>query len=352
MEVLRFDFNGTSGDFKRTPQGFLRVNARLSKVGIFDYHTTREYRSDAEVFRADSLESLQGAPVTDRHPSENSDQSFLTPANAKKLMVGITEKVERDGDYLKGSLIIFHEDAIKAIESGERKEISLGYRCEIDPTPGTHNGEPYDAIQKNIIVNHVALGPKGWGRAGADCSIRTDSQTTNKGNSPMSEVVRLDGVDIALTADNILSLFTEKKRLVLELTGRLDAIGLELEKERAIRAELEKPENIDAKVKSRMNLIEKCRRILGGDFNLEGMTDEELKVACIKKAHPDLDISGREQSYTDGMFDALSGQEVRNDSLLNTRQALNEEQIQRNYENWVKSSAKLWTLPLAGSARS
>ncbi len=69
-EVLRFDFNGSSGEFKRTPQGFLRVNARLTKVGIFKYDGGREYRSEEEVFRVDSLVSLKGAPVTDLHPSE------------------------------------------------------------------------------------------------------------------------------------------------------------------------------------------------------------------------------------------------------------------------------------------
>lgn len=126
MEVLRFDFNGSSGEFKRTAQGFLRVKARLSKTGIFDYRTAREYRSFEEVFRADSLESLQGAPVTDRHPSESSDQSFVTPDNVKNHMIGITQSVERDGDYLKGSLLAFNEDAIKGIECGQLKEISLG----------------------------------------------------------------------------------------------------------------------------------------------------------------------------------------------------------------------------------
>lgn len=169
----------------------------------------------------------------------------------------------------------------------------------------------------------------------------------------MSEVVRLDGVDIALTADNILSLFAEKKRQVQEITGRLDAIGLELEKEKAARAELEDPKAIDIKVQSRMKLLEKCSRILGSDFNLDGMTDEELKVACIKKAHPDLDLSCKEQSYTDGMFDALSSQEIRNDSLLSTRQALSQEQKANNaYDKWLESTSKLWSIPLTGSARS
>lgn len=351
MDVLRFDFNGSSGEFKRTSQGFLRVNARLSRVGIFGYQTSREYRSPEEVFREDSLQSLKGAPVTDRHPSESSDQGFLTPANAKELMVGITEDVERDGDYLKGSLIIFHEDVIKAIESGERKEISLGYRCEVDPTPGTFNGEAYDAIQKNIIVNHVAIGPKGWGRAGADCSIRTDSHT-NKGTPNMSEVVRLDGVDVALTADSILALFAEKKRQLAEVTGRLDAMGLELEKEKAARAELEDPKAIDSKVQSRVKLLEKCRQILG-ETDLDGKTDEELKILCIKKVYPELDVSAQDPSYVDGILFAISGREERNDSLINTRQALSQEQKSNNaYERWVEQTAKLWTSPLSGSVRS
>src|SRR5690606_19833524 len=125
--------------------GFLRVNARLTKSGVFSYDSGREYRSEEEVFRADSLESIKGAPVTDLHPSEKSNDHFLTPANAKHHIIGITESVERDGPYLNGSLIIFHEDAIKAIEAGERKEISLGYKCRLEPTPGAVNGEAYDA---------------------------------------------------------------------------------------------------------------------------------------------------------------------------------------------------------------
>ena len=138
--VFRLDFNGHYSDFKRTPQGFLRVNARLTKTGIFSYDHRREYRPDEEVFKADSLESLKGAPVTDLHPSERGGGVVLTPTNAKTYIVGLTESINRDGPYLKGSLIIFHEDTIKAIESGERKEISLGYQCQINPTPGVYNG--------------------------------------------------------------------------------------------------------------------------------------------------------------------------------------------------------------------
>ena len=355
MEVLRFDFNGSSGEFKRTPQGFLRVKARLTKTGIFAYHNQREFRPEDEVFRADSLESLKGAPVTDLHPAEKGEDSFLTPVNAKDHIVGITENVERDSQYLKGSLIIFHEDTIKAIERGDRQEISLGYKCRLEPTPGSANGESYDAVQRDIIVNHVAIGPKGWGRAGPDCAIRTDSQQLTQGIPNMTEVIRLDGVDVALTPDNIMALFTERKRQYDELRGRFDAIGLELEKEKVQRVALEDPQAIETKVQARLKLVGQCRSILGEDLSMAGKTDEELKLLTVKKFHPDIDLCGKDQSYIDGMFEALlATSSERDDSLSNTRQAIfsnNSAKANNAYEKWLEHSAKLWTIPLTGSAR-
>lgn len=352
MEVFRFDFNGTSSDFKRTAQGFLRVNARLTKTGIFSYDTGREFRSEEEVFRSDSLDSLKGAPVTDLHPSEKSSDNFLNPANAKNHIIGIAEGVERDGPFLKGSLIIFHEDAIKAIESGERKEISLGYTCRLDKTPGSVNGEAYDAIQRDIIVNHVAIGPKGWGRAGPDCSIHTDSKSPI--GKEMTDTVRIDGLDIALSKESIGNLFAEKKRELNELRGRLDAMSLELDKEKSARASLEDPSALEERVRSRLGLIEKCRSLLGADYKLDGKSDAELKLEVINKFYPDKAIPKEDQSYIEGMFNAICGmQSSRNDSLTATRQAigLGMQSTPNGYEKWLEQSAKMWAMPLAGSTR-
>jgi len=351
-EVFRFDFNGSSGEFKRTPQGFLRVNARLSKTGIFNYEKGREYRSEDEVFHVDSIASLKGAPVTDLHPSERGTDNFLTPANAKEHIIGICEAVERDGAYLKGSLIIFHEDAIKAIENGERKEISLGYKCRLEPALGSVNGEAYDAIQRDIVVNHIAIGPKGWGRAGPDCSIRTDS-TSHKGQD-VTETIRIDGIDIALSKESITNLLAEKRRELSELKGRFDAIGLELAKEKAERAALEDPSAVEKRVQSRLTLIEKCRSLLGEDCKLDGKSDAELKLEVINKYYPDSNIAKEDQSYVEGMFYAICGMQAsRNDSLTTARQAIHLDAAKTNdsYEKWLEQSAKLWTSPLTGSVR-
>jgi hypothetical protein len=50
----------------------------------------------------------------------------------------------------------------------------------------------YDRVQRRIRYNHAALGPPGWGRAGADVSLRLDAAV---------EVVR-DGAVAARADDN------------------------------------------------------------------------------------------------------------------------------------------------------
>jgi hypothetical protein len=86
---------------------------------------------------------------------------------------------------------------------------------------------------------------------------------------------------------------------------------------------------------------------------MEGQSDEELKLLGIKKYYPDMDLNQKDQSYIDGMFEALLAiSSERNDSLATTRQALHhKEQTQANraYENWLEHSAKMWSLPLTGS---
>ncbi len=51
--------------------------------------------------------------------------------------------------------------------------------------------------------------------------------------------------------------------------------------------------------------------------------DSECFEHAIKKFYSDIDISGKDQSYLDGMFEALvSTKAERNDSLTNTREAI------------------------------
>ena len=180
--VLRVDLSsGTVGSKRQTPQGGLTVDANLTRTGVFDYRMPdgsrrRELRPAEEVFSPDSLASYKVAPVTVDHPGR------VHPGNWKTHAVGtLGETVRQNGNFVAGDVHLQHGDAIDRAERGELKEVSCGYTCDIDPTPGQYQGKPYDAVQRNIRINHVAIGPKGWGRMGADTALHMDSAVAISG---------------------------------------------------------------------------------------------------------------------------------------------------------------------------
>jgi hypothetical protein len=52
-------------------------------------------------------------------------------------------------------------------------ELSCGYQCRLDPTPGIYEGWPYDVVQRDIRHDHVGVGSIwGWGRLAWASNIR------------------------------------------------------------------------------------------------------------------------------------------------------------------------------------
>ncbi|MDP3278282.1 MAG: DUF2213 domain-containing protein [Deltaproteobacteria bacterium] len=193
----------TVRSWERTPSGGVRLSAAITKAGVLTYRDTtgrewRELRPASEVFAEDSLRTLRGAPVTDLHPTK-----LVTPETWRELSVGhVGDDIAREDALVVASVLVQYAAEIARIEAGERKEISAGYVCEVDETPGiTAEGERYDRVQRAIRYNHAALGPSGWGRAGADVSLRLDAAVEvvraasayaeacqPKGNEPFCEV--------------------------------------------------------------------------------------------------------------------------------------------------------------------
>lgn len=167
---------GTVSSVRRTPQGGLRVDARLTRVGVLDYRNAdgsvrREFRPPDEVFKAESLDTLRGAPVTDLHPSE----MVRTDNHAVLARGHVGDDVRADERFVAATLYVQDSRLVEMVERGDRREISCGYTCDFDATPGEYEGERYDGVQRNITYNHAALGPREWGRAGSDVALRMDA---------------------------------------------------------------------------------------------------------------------------------------------------------------------------------
>jgi hypothetical protein len=174
--VRRVDLaSGSVGESRTTPQGGIIARANLTRTGVFDYRQPdgtirRELRHPDEVFDKKSLDSLAHAPLTIDHPDK------VTPHNYKRVTVGhVAGTPHRAGKFVQQDVLVQDADAIDAAKKGKLQELSCGYECAIDPTPGDYNGEKYDAIQRRIRYNHVAAGPAGWGRAGPEVRMHLDS---------------------------------------------------------------------------------------------------------------------------------------------------------------------------------
>lgn len=168
--------------FERTPTGGLRIPATPARVGIQIYRDAdgterREYRPPEEVFSDASLATFRHAVVTDLHPSQRGGSSWVTPETWRSVAVGhVGEQIGHTDTHVTCDVLLQDAAEIALVERGERRELSCGYVCDYDPTPGvTPEGEHYDGIQRNVRLNHVALLPPGAGRAGPSAALRLDA---------------------------------------------------------------------------------------------------------------------------------------------------------------------------------
>lgn len=206
-----------------TDEGYLIDRPILTSTGIFEYTNPdgtirRELRLPEEVFAPESLASYKGKPVIITH-----DAGLITKNNVHDEGVGtILSEGYRSGNDVRAEIVIQDTDAMK---KAGLKELSLGYNLDLDETPGVWEGQPYDAIQRNIIINHLALVLEA--RAGEQARLNIDSRDRKrKGDSKMSakktkkKVRRVDGV---LTPEELAQKIEEyKARRAQRLAAKTD----------------------------------------------------------------------------------------------------------------------------------
>ena len=183
-QVLRSEMRADSVpvDEHYSTEGYFYDNPILTRTGIFKYKLEdgserRELRRPEDVFDPASLASYEGKPIIITH-----DAQVIDKDNARRERVGtILTPGQQEGETVRAKIVIDDPDAVKA--SGLR-ELSVGYYQDLIMEPGEWEGEPYDAIQTHIRVNHLAL--VAVARAGDDARLNMDGQD-NGGTDPMDD---------------------------------------------------------------------------------------------------------------------------------------------------------------------
>jgi hypothetical protein len=171
--VLRLDAMPLKAQY--TAEGYLLDKPVLTSTGIFEYTNhdgskRRELRLPEDVFDPESLKSYRGKPVVVTH-----DAGLITKDNVAENQIGtIISEGYQSGDDVRAEIIIHDTDEMK--DSGF-KQLSLGYNLDLEETPGVWKGEHYDAIQRNIRINHLALVREA--RAGDQARLNIDSRDGN-----------------------------------------------------------------------------------------------------------------------------------------------------------------------------
>ena len=313
IEVSRLD------TVEKTPQGFLKAPAHLTRAGVFVYHNPdgterREWRPTSEIMRADSLATLISAPVTDGHPPE-----MVTLANRAQYDKGnVGDTIVRDGGKVSATVYVKDGKLISTIERNDAREISCGYHCDVEMSSGVvPDGEPdagqrYDAIQRSVKYNHVAVVPQG--RAGGEVRLRLDAAgnviTPPVGGSqekPMGKE-RIDGVEYEIGSDAHKAAVERRDAAAKVQADELakakaerDAAKADAEKARKDAAEA--PAKAKAAVEARAKLEGDARKVLGADARLDGVSDDELIRNVAKAGHPAIKLDGQDAAYVRALFD-------------------------------------------------
>lgn len=296
---------------RRTKDGFMGVRARAARAGIYEYlgaevdpqgtrfkasDVVRVYRPAEEVFAPDSVASFLAKPVTNDHPAVP-----VTADNWRQHARGAIMGAEwQEGGYLAFDLTIMDRDVIDAIDAGKR-ELSNGYSCDLDWTAGTTpDGQAYDAIQRNIRGNHVAIVDRG--RAGSQCRISDSKPFAACDANPailadlnkekvMKKIV-LDGLQVDLSdADAVAAAFAklqdqakasadeaeDAKKKMAAKDGEIAALTKQLADAKAVA----EPAAIDKLVADRAALVATVKA-LDASITTDGKTDAQIRRELVE----------------------------------------------------------------------
>lgn len=387
MSVVRRLDSGSLRKPQLQANGWLRVDGFVSRTGVFTYGMPdgtkrREWRPPEEVFKADSLATFDMVPVTDNHPPE-----FLTAENTSKYSKGAVSAPRADGDKVAAVMLVTDAELVAKLQAGI-DQVSCGYVCDLEDASGvTPQGERYDAIQRNIRGNHVAIVP--LGRAGPEVRVRMDAAgldddaapppapSATKGNQ-MSKI-RIDGVDFDPSTEAFAQalqkrderMASEAAALKAQVTAatekadkaeaRADAAAEALEKAQAEIKEL--PAKLRADMAARAELDAKARAVLGKDAKLDSLTPIDVRRLVLSKLAPEVKLDGKSEAYVEARFDAAieasekaDGQWEREaDKLESDKRSVTDTKkvdADEARAEFLKASQQAWKKPLSSSKSS
>lgn len=300
-----------------TDEGFLIVPGRVARTGTQEYLaselgiTDRKpndliivYRPDESVFEQASLDSYNGADITIEHPT-----AMVDSESYQNVSVGtVRGSGTKDGDFVNVELMIKSKEAVKSVESG-KVQLSAGYTAIYDEAP---KDSPYDFIQREIRINHVALVDRA--RAGAQARLfdnKPGALTMPKITLDSGHSVEMpDAATATLVTDTIERLTkraTDAEHASIDAHEKMEKAEAEKDAKHD-ELEEEKKKSSDSALNSRVEAIatitSDARKIAGEDFTCDSMNLLTIQRAALKVKRSTVDWKDKSDIYVQASFDS------------------------------------------------
>lgn len=307
-----------------TADGFLEDTPIIGRIGIQEYDRngklSRELRPPEEVFSEETLNSAHGKPMTSGHV-------FVDSENAENTVVGsIISPAFPDGRFIRAKLTVYVGKVIRAAQNKLTRELSLGFAHENYHTPGWWNDttwkiiwktpdkpelpselnpaewQPFDVVQRNIRINHLAVV---WvARAGPEARFSLDGENMSLVKHKIGEVEY--EIPEAVSSQIAMLNDTLKHERSLKSTDSARAEGLQakIDQMQATidgfdqRVEsMKKTWLADNKIRADLELSAKTFGI-----SCDGLSNKEVKLEMLRRAGAG-DLADKSEAYIDAAFD-------------------------------------------------
>jgi len=155
----------------------LKVNAVITKEGVYQYPDGRAYKCRMELLKATHTARNAKLTILD-HP-----ESLVIMSQAQ--IHGVIEKPFFDRNKMRAQLnfdkSVCPKDFVDSVRAGAAsKDVSIGFYYQPDMTSGSWVDEqgikhPYDYIMRDIVIDHVAVGVLKGRCSYPDCGIGVDA---------------------------------------------------------------------------------------------------------------------------------------------------------------------------------
>ena len=223
--------------------GFLTITATILKSGSLEYHRSEMGESipdyiecdvlsllvpDEEICCQRSLRSLEGVEVVEGHVWQDTTTVNESIGHVKGLPY-------YQNGYVYADLVITNKEAINKVVNGELEDISGAYDSDIVWfVKRDDHGK-----QSNIRYNHIALLPRGAGRAGQ--TVRILNQQTEARMPDITKVRLSNGQTVSVLNEDADKLAAADKEQSEKITNMVDPAKLQetLDKLAEIKAQME-----------------------------------------------------------------------------------------------------------------